>query len=109
MSALGASRGALRWGTAIESAVVTSAGAAIGIAFGAASGLWLAVGGDRVPWSLVWTGITFDMDHAPWGTVAFLTLISIAAGAAASVIARARVERLTPAEQLREAIKEGAL
>ncbi|NYI40165.1 FtsX-like permease family protein [Demequina lutea] len=107
MSALGASRGALRWGTAIESAVVTSAGATMGVVLGAASGLWLAVSGDRVPWSLAWKGITFDIDHAPWGTVTFLALASIAAAAVASVIARARLERLTPTEQLREAIKEG--
>jgi len=108
MSALGASRRALRWGTAIESAVVVASGAAIGLLLGSVWGLWIAIGGDGVPWSLAWKGITFDIEQAPWGTVTFLALASIVAAAAASVIARARVERLTPAEQLREAIKEGA-
>jgi len=108
MSALGASRSALRWGTAIESAVVTGAGAAMGVVLGGVWGLWLAVSGDRVPWSLAWKGIAFDLDHAPWGTVAFLALASIAAASVASVVARARLERLTPAEQLRVAIKQGA-
>lgn len=107
MSALGASRRALTRGTAIESAVVTGSGALVGMGAGAVWGLWLAVTSDGVPWGLAWKGITFDMDHAPWGTVAFLALASIAAAAIASVVARARVERLTPAEQLREAIKEG--
>jgi hypothetical protein len=109
MAALGASRRALRWGTAIESAVVTASGAAMGVALGGAWGLWLAVSGNNVPWTLAWEGITFDIDHAPWGTVTFLALVSIAAAPVASVIARARLERLTPTEQLREAIKEGSL
>jgi hypothetical protein len=108
MSALGASRSALRWGTAIEAAVVTASGATIGVILGGAWGLWLAVSGDKVPWSLAWEGITFDLDHAPWGTVGSLAIASIAAASVASVIARARLERLTPTEQLREAIKEGA-
>lgn len=109
MSALGASRSALRWGTAIESAVVVAAGAAIGIVLGGVWGLGLAVSADGVSWGLAWKGVRFDLGQAPWGTVASLTLASIAAAAAASVMARARRERLTPAEQLREAIKEGSL
>lgn len=109
MSALGASRSALRWGTAIESAVVTASGATMGLALGGAWGLWLGVTADGASWHMAWTGVTFDVDHAPWGTVAFLAIASIAAAAVVSVIARARVERLTPTEQLREAIKEGAL
>jgi hypothetical protein len=109
MSALGASRNALRWGTAIESAVVTASGAVMGVALGGAWGLWLGVSADGASWHPVWTGITFDVDQAPWGSVTFLALASIAVAAIASVIARARLERLTPTEQLREAIKEGAL
>lgn len=109
MSALGASRNALRWGTAIESAIVTASGAAMGIVLGGAWGLWLAVSGNNVPWSLAWEAITFDGDHAPWGTVTVLALAAIALAAIVSVIARARLEHLTPAEQLREAIKEGAV
>ncbi|NTV38758.1 MAG: hypothetical protein HGA51_02200 [Demequinaceae bacterium] len=109
ISALGASRNALRWGTAIESAVVTASGSALGMMLGGAWGLWLGVSGNNVPWHLARTGITFDIDHAPWGTVTLLALVSIATAAIVSVIARARVERLTPAEQLREAVREGAL
>ncbi|MCB2411723.1 hypothetical protein LGT39_02525 [Demequina sp. TTPB684] len=109
MSALGASRPALRWGTAIESAVVAASGSVMGILLGGAWGLWLGLSSDRISWELVWTGIAFDLDHAPWGTVLTLALAAIVASAIASVIARSRLERLTPAEQLREAIKEGAL
>jgi hypothetical protein len=107
MSALGASRSALRWGTAIESAVVAASGSAVGILLGGAWGLWLALSGDRIPWDLVWAGLAFDINHAPWGTVLALSFVSIVGAAIASVMTRSRLERLTPAEQLREAIKEG--
>lgn len=109
MSALGATNGALRWATAIESAVVTASGAFMGLVAGAAWGLANALIGDGIPARLAWHGARFDLRHGPWGTVGLLALAAILAAAVASVLARSRLERLTPAQQLREAIKEGPL
>ncbi len=113
MSALGATRSALRGATAIEAAVTTLIGAALGMAFGVALGAYATtftagVGLTQLS-SIVWWNIGFDIMHAPWLTLWALTLATTGLAAVGSLVARARTDASTPSEQLREAIKEGAL
>jgi len=108
LTALGAPREALRWGTAIESAVMTSTGAFVGIAVGSGLGLASSLSGDHAPSRLLGSAIRFDLSQAPWGVLATLAIGAVVLGAGASVAARMRVETLSPAEQLREAVREGA-
>ena len=108
LAALGATRGALRWGTALESAVLSGTGAVVGVAVGSGFGLASSLNGDRAPRRLLGDAIRFDLAHAPWLVLAVLTVGAVLLAAGASVAARSRVENLSPAEQLREATKQGA-
>lgn len=113
MSALGATRAALRGATAMEAAVTTFIGAVVGMAFGVALGAYSTTQTAHVGFtelnSTVWWNIGFDIAHAPWLTLWALTAAATALAAAGSLLARARTDASSPSEQLREAIKEGAL
>jgi hypothetical protein len=111
MSALGATRAALRGATATEAAVTTLTGAVVGMVFGLVLGAYSAVQTAHVGItslsSVVWWNIGFDIAQAPWLILGALTLAATALGAAGSLLARARTDTASPSELLREAIKEG--
>ena len=113
MSALGATRAALRGATATEAAVTTLIGATLGMAFGMALSapftLQTAHLGLTELSTVAWWNIGFNIVHAPWLALWTLALAATALAAAGSLLARARNDALTPSAQLREAIKEGAL
>jgi len=113
MSALGATRAALRGATAVEAAVTTVIGAVVGMVVGMAYGAYFTLQSAHVVLtelsSTVWSNIGFDFAHAPWLTLWALTVAATALAAAGSLMARARTDASSPSEQLREAIKEGAV
>ena len=113
MSALGATRAALRGATAVEAAVTTFIGAVVGMVFGMAYGAYFTLQtahlGITQLSAVAWWNIGFDIVHAPWLTLWALTLAATGLAAAGSLLARARTDASSPSEQLREAIKEGAV
>lgn len=114
MSALGATQSALRRATAVESAVTTLIGSILGLAVGAGFGAYLTwgnAGGDRAAVfdTTTWWNISFDIVHAPWLMLGALTVVATGLAAVGSVFARSRLDASSPSEQLREAVKEGAL
>ncbi len=113
MSALGATRTALRGATAVEAAVTTFIGAVLGMVFGMAYGAYFTLQTAHLGLTqlsaIAWWNIGFDIVHAPWLTLWALTVAATALAAVGSLLARARSDVSTPSEQLREAIREGAV
>lgn len=109
MAALGAHAGTMRRAAAWEAAVVTGVGAALGLAAGALLGPLVSQLNGAGDLAMRWWNVGFDLAQAPWGALIGLAAVAVAAAACAASLLRIRVDRSTPAEQLREAQKEGVL
>ncbi|WP_062389635.1 FtsX-like permease family protein [Demequina iriomotensis] len=105
--ALGAQAATMRAAAALEAAVVTAVGAALGLAAGTVLGAALAALNGAGGWALRLWNVGFDLAQAPWAALAGLVLLAVAAAAGLAALIRVRADAMTPAEQLREAEKEG--
>ena len=109
--ALGATPGALRGAAVLESGILTLAAATVGVVSGAIIGpVWAVL--TTAPWGavgaeLVWWNIGQNVGLIPWVTVVSLALGAAAIAAAGAALVRVRLDRLTPAQQLTEAQASG--
>lgn len=114
MAALGATRRDLRWVPAIEASVMGFTAAVGGIVVGVIAAL-AAI--DPIAWmpgaSLTGNGLALRAIDAvaatPWASLAVMAMLGAALPAAVSALVTWRSANASPVEQLREAIREGAL
>ncbi|WP_062290869.1 FtsX-like permease family protein [Demequina phytophila] len=105
--ALGALRGTMRGAAALEAAVVTGVGAALGLVAGAVIGLGLSAAGGAGGFAIRAWNVGFDVAQAPWAALVALAVVTTGLAAGLAALVRVRADRSSPAEQLREAEKEG--
>ena len=114
MSALGATRWDLRWVPALESGVVGFTAAGAGVAIGVVA---TVAASDPVAWmpgaSLTLSGLGWRaldvLAATPWTALASMAVLGALLPAAVSVLVTWSSASGSPVEQLRAAIKEGAL
>lgn len=114
MAALGATRRDLRWVPAIEAGVVGFTAAVGGIVVGVVAAL---AASDPIAWipgasvtlsGLVWRVID-TLAATPWVALAVMSVLGAVVPATVSALVTWRSAKDSPVEQLREAIKEGAV
>ncbi|WP_084125308.1 FtsX-like permease family protein [Demequina sp. NBRC 110054] len=105
--ALGVQAGTLRAAAAIEAGVVTAVGAALGLVAGTVLGAFLSALNGAGGLSIRAWNVGYDLAQAPWAALLALVLASTALAAGMAALVRFRAEARTPAEQLRDADKEG--
>ncbi|WP_062517760.1 FtsX-like permease family protein [Demequina gelatinilytica] len=107
--ALGAQARTMRAAAALEAAVVTGVGAVLGLVAGLTLGLATSslngAGGGAIR---LWN-IGFDLTQVPWAALIGLAALSVGLAAGLAALVRVRADALSPAEQLRDAEKEGVL
>lgn len=114
LDALGASRRGLRAAPMIEVAVTVVAAALVAVPVGTALGILgshptLLYPGAPLDPGETWWGLGWEVLHTDWRTPLILVSATLACAIVAAAIAGVRMVRSTPAEQLREAQKEGVL
>lgn len=114
MAALGATRRDLRWVPAIEAGVVGFTAAVAGIVVGVIAAL---AASDPLAWmpgasvtlsGLGWRAVD-TLAATPWASLAAMAALGAALPAAVSVLVAWGSANASPVDELREAIKEGAL
>lgn len=114
MAALGAARQDLRWVPPIEAGVVGFTSAIAGIVVGVVAAL---AASDPIAWmpgaAVTLSGLVWRLIDAvaatPWAVLALMVLLGAVVPAAVSALVTWRSADASPVEQLREAIREGAL
>lgn len=114
VAALGATRRDLRWVPAIEAGVMGFTAAIGGIVVGVIAAL---AASDPIAWmpgaSLTASGLAWRAVDAlaatPWAALAGMAVLGAALPAAVSALVTWRSANASPVEQLREAVKEGAV
>ncbi len=114
MAALGATRRDLRWVPAIEASVVGLASAVAGSVIGVIAAL---AASDPIAWmpgasvtlsGLGWRAVE-TLAATPWASLAGVVVLGAALPAAVSVLVTRGSAKASPVDELREAVKEGAL
>ncbi|MDN4475938.1 hypothetical protein QQX09_08735 [Demequina sp. SYSU T00192] len=105
--ALGARAGTMRAAAALESGLVTAVGAALGLAAGTALGLGMSALNGAGGWGVRLWNLGFDLAQAPWGALIGLVAVAVALASGLAALVRIRADASSPAEQLREAEKDG--
>ncbi|MDN4472211.1 FtsX-like permease family protein [Demequina zhanjiangensis] len=107
LAALGVRAGTLRAAAALEAGTVTAVGSVLGLAAGVVLGTsFSALNGAGGLGIRLWN-VGFDLSQTPWVALVTLVLAATAIAAGLAALLRVRVDARTPAEQLRQADKEG--